>query len=213
MTCGSVPMQAHNKPMISVVIQAGGRSSRMGTDKALVELGGQTMIEHVISRVQHLGEEVLVTTNRPKSYAFLNLPMASDEVPGAGALPGLRTALRAARGVFVVLVACDIPFVSPALLRLLIERVQEADVAVPVWEDRFQPLCAVYRRETVLQAVEDALAAGKKRMISFFEDVRVVEVNSAEIAHHDPDGLTFFNINTPEELQIARERVAADSAR
>lgn len=181
----------------------------MGQDKALVPLGGKPMVEHVIAAVRPISDSLLLVTNYPETLAFLNLPMVGDREPGAGALPGLQTALSAASSELVLLVACDMPFVSTPLLRYLIERVEQADAAVPIWADRFQPTCAVYRREPCLAAVEAALAAGKKRMIGWFEAVEVVGVDSAEIEPHDPTGRTFFNVNTPDELMQAERMLEA----
>lgn len=190
--------------MITIVIQAGGRSSRMGQDKALVPLAGKPMIEHVLANVEGLGDETVITTNQPEKYTYLGHRLVSDAVPGAGALPGLQTALQAAQGDFVLLVACDMPFVSHAFAAYLLSLAPEADVVVPMWEE-YQTMCAVYAREPVLQAVENALARGQKRMIAFYEKVRVLVVPALTIAQFDPQGYTFFNVNTPADLIQAEQ--------
>jgi molybdenum cofactor guanylyltransferase len=195
--------------MLSVVIQAGGRSSRMGEDKGLVLLAGRPMIEHVLTRVAGLGDETLITTNRPDDYAYLGLRMASDPKPGAGALPGLRTALEAAQGDMVLVLACDLPFVNRLLLEHMVAQCTNADVVVPQWEGTYQTLHAVYNRKRTLRAVEEALAAGERRMISFYPQLRVHTVTPDEIHQFDPQGRSFFNVNTPEELQEA-ERLLAE---
>lgn len=194
--------------MLSVVIQAGGQSSRMGRDKALVPLADQPMIQHVLARLVGLGDETLVTTNNPDRFEFLDLPLVSDEDPGAGALPGLRTALRAARGDRVLIVACDMPFVNRLLLEYLITLSTQADVVVPRWNDRYQTMQSVYARKNCLAAVEDALAQGERRMISFYPQVKVRIVSPEEIAEYDPRGRSFFNVNTPEDLFEAEQLLA-----
>lgn len=196
--------------MLSVVIQAGGQSSRMGRDKALVPLADQPMIQHVLARLVGLGDETLVTTNNPDRFEFLDLPLVSDDDPGAGALPGLRTALRAARGDKVLVVACDMPFVNRLLLEYLITLSTQADVVVPRWNDRYQTMQSVYARKNCLAAVEDALAQGERRMISFYPQVKVRIVSPEEIAEHDPRGRSFFNVNTPEDL-LEAERLLAQA--
>lgn len=190
-------------PQITIAIQAGGRSSRMGQDKGLALLAGKPMIEHVLARVAGLGQEILITTNNPAGYAYLGLPMAGDAEPGAGALPGLYTALSAARAETVLLLACDMPFVNRALLVYLLSLADQADVIVPYWQDQYQTMHAVYARDPVRAAVAVALARGQKRMIGFYDQVRVRAVAAAEITPFDPDGLTFFNANTPAELAAA----------
>lgn len=189
--------------MISVVIQAGGESSRMGRDKGLVPLAGRPMIEHILTRVDGLGGELLITTNDPDDYEYLGIPLASDEVPGAGALPGLYTALSASKGNTVLLIACDMPFVNRLLLEYLLSLAHEGDVIVPRWNGMYQTMHAVYARKRTLQAVEAALESGERRMISFYPQVKVRPVTPEEIAEYDPRGRSFFNVNTPEDLAEA----------
>ncbi len=188
--------------MVTLAIQAGGQSRRMGRDKGLVPLAGRPMISHVIERTAHLGDDVLITTNQPEAYSFLGFPMASDPVPGAGSLAGLHTALQAARGDTVVVLACDLPFVSAPLLEYMLRLSSEADVVIPLRDGEYEPLHAVYRR-ACLAPLESALAAGEKRMISFFPFVRVQPVESDELDRFDPRGMSFFNVNTPAELEMA----------
>ena len=190
-------------PKVTVAIQAGGRSSRMGQDKGLALLAGKPMIEHVLARVIGLGQEILITTNNPAGYTYLGLPLAGDAEPGAGALPGLYTALTAARAETVLLLACDMPFVNRDLLLYLLTLAGQADVIVPYWQGQYQTMHAVYARDPVRAAVAASLAQGQRRMIGFYDQVRVRPVTEAEIAPFDPDGLTFFNANTPAELVAA----------
>ena len=195
----------HNR---CVSIQAGGASSRMGQDKALLPLAGRPVILHVLDAVEDLAERVIVTTNRPADYQFLNLPLQQDEEPVAGALEGLRTALRGANADRTLVVACDMPFLQSSLLEHLFEQSTEADVTVPRWNDRLQPLCAVYS-QACLPALERSLAAGDKRMISFHDQVKVHVVKADTVARFDPEGLSFLNLNTPEDLAAAEKRLAA----
>jgi molybdopterin-guanine dinucleotide biosynthesis protein A len=196
--------------MLSVVIQAGGQSSRMGQDKALLPLAGRPMIEHILTRIAGLGDETLITTNEPENFEYLGLPLASDEEPGAGALPGLRTALQAAQGDQVLVLACDLPFVNRLLLEHQLSLVSKADVIVPRWGGNYQTLHAVYARKKVLEAVDEALAQGERRMISFYPQVDVYSLSPEEIAEFDPKGRSFFNVNTPEDLAEA-ERLLAEA--
>lgn len=192
---------------LTIVIQAGGRSSRMGQDKGLVRLGGRPMIEHILEKVDDLGDDVVLVTNTPTQYLHFGLRMAGDETPGAGALPGLRTALRVATGKYVLVVACDMPFLQRDLLHHLIHLAFETDkdVIVPRWDNQLQTMLAVYKRTTCLTAVDHALADHQARMISFFPSVLVHKVEPEEVAQFDPHGRSFLNINTPEELAEAEK--------
>ena len=184
----------------------------MGRDKALVPLAGRPMIEHVMTRLTGLGDELLITSNQPDELDYLGAPIFTDEEPGAGALPGLRTALEAAKGDRVLVVACDMPFVNRLLLEHLLALGKAADVVVPVWEERYQTMHAVYSRKKCLNAVEEALAEGDQRMISFYSQVKVRPVPSEEVAAIDAEGLSFFNVNTPEDL-VEAERILKGSRR
>ncbi len=198
--------------MRTIAIQAGGQSRRMGQDKALVPLAGRPLISHALDRVAGPGDEILITTNHPANYGFLQARLVSDETPGAGALSGLRTALASARGETVLVLACDMPLVSRPLLEHLLAHAAEADVVIPRREGEFEPLHAVYAR-SCLPAVEAALAAGEARMISFFGRVRVLPIEEEEWRRFDPDGRGFFNVNTPADLTRAREYLAAQPHR
>jgi molybdopterin-guanine dinucleotide biosynthesis protein A len=191
--------------MITIAVQAGGKSSRMGEDKALIRLGGIPLIERVLTRIDGLADEILITTNRPETLAHLNLRMAGDEVPGAGALQGLKTALSAARGEVVLILSCDTPFVSRELLEHLLDRAHEADVIVPKHGDKYEPLQAVYNRARCLPAVEAALVSGERRMVSFYPQVRVLPIEEHVLSKLDPSGLSFFNLNTAEDLERAEQ--------
>jgi molybdopterin-guanine dinucleotide biosynthesis protein A len=191
----------------TIVIQAGGESRRMGKDKGLVEFRGQPLVVHVLSRVASLADEILVTTNNPHGYFFLDLPLVPDLLQGHGALGGLYTALSAARNPLVGVVACDMPFVNPGLLSagrdLLVN--SEADLVIPRTSQGLEPFHAVYRRRTCLPAVESALKAGKRRVDAWFPQVVVRYLTQEEIQRHDPQGWAFFNINTPADLEEAKQ--------
>ncbi len=198
-----------NKDQITLSVQAGGQSRRMGRNKALVPLAGRPMIEHVLERVKDLADEILITTNQPAELEYLGYRLVSDEQPGAGALPGLKTALAAASGEFVLVVACDMPFLNHSLLRHMLKLAPATDLVVPYWEDNFQTLHAVYRRTSCLSAVQTALARGDRKMISFYPEIRIREILPAEISRFDPDGMSFFNVNTPDDLARAEAYLAS----
>lgn len=191
--------------MISVIVQAGGESSRMGQNKALVPFLGDLLIRRVLRRVSMLGDEVIITSNQTAGFESLPTPLVADVYSGVGALCGLYTALCAAFFPVVVVVACDMPFVNAALLKKQIKILLEegVDAVVPRSEGGFEPFHAVYQRDPCLKAVKAALEDGQKRMISWFPAVRVREVTLAEIRDSDPLGRSFYNVNTPSEVQQA----------
>jgi molybdopterin-guanine dinucleotide biosynthesis protein A len=185
----------------------------MGQDKALLPFLSKPLITRVISRVADLADEVLVTTNTPENYRFLDLPLVSDVYPGRGALGGLYTALNAASHPFVGVVACDMPFVSPDLLEAELDLLVSTgcDAAMPLIEGGTEPFHAVYRRAVCLPAIQVALQADKWKVNSWFSDVNMRYVSPEEILEHDPRQLAFWNVNTPEEFRLA-EQMAAEEA-
>lgn len=199
--------------MLTVCIQAGGQSSRMGEDKALKTFLGRPLIQRVAERLSAIADELIVTTNRPDDYRFLNLPLYSDLKSDRGALGGLYTAIASAKHPIVGVAACDMPFASPSLLeaarKLLLE--EESDVVIARSEEGYEPLHAVYRRETCLPAIESAIDADQWKVIAWFPQVKVRVLTSDEIKQCDPEGLAFWNVNTPEEFSKA-EQIALRSA-
>jgi len=197
--------------MLSIVIQAGGRSTRMGENKALKPFLGRPLVQRVIERLAPAADELLVTTNQPEDYAFLNLPLITDIKPGRGPLGGLYTALISAKYPSVAVVACDMPFASAPLLvaatGFLNE--EEADVVIAETSDGFEPLHAVYRRGTCIPAIESAIGADQWRVVSWFPHVNIRRLTPDELGRYDPDGLAFWNVNTPEEFTEAERRAGS----
>ena len=200
--------------MLSLVIQAGGESRRMGTDKALLPFLGQPLILRPLTRLVSIADEVMVTSNQPENYLFLGLSPVRDLLPGLGALGGLYTALSAARYPYVAVVACDMPFASLEILALELILLQEtgADAVIPRSEAGTEPFHAVYRRETCLPQVHAALQADKRRVDAWFERVNIRYVEEEEIITYDPGRLAFFNINTFEELMEAEVLARKDTS-
>ena len=193
---------------ISVAILAGGQSSRMGVNKAFVQVGGQPIIERVIERVRGLGDELFVVTNNPQEYTRLGLPTHTDLIPGQGPLGGLYTAVASAQGAHVLIVGCDLPFLNPDLLRFLIDLRAGYDVVVPLNQEGYpRTIHAVYG-QVCLDPIRRRLESGHLKVLDFYSEVRVREVTGDEIDRFDPERLSFFNVNTPEDLAEAR-RLAA----
>jgi molybdopterin-guanine dinucleotide biosynthesis protein A len=192
----------------SIVINAGGKSTRMGRDKALLDIGGKPMIEQILNQTSGLGDPLIVTNN-PEAYAYLNLPMVGDLLPDKGPLGGLYTAIQSATGAYAVVLACDMPFVNRPLLEFMMQEAESFEAVVPrllsaeTGKVEAEPFRAVYAK-ACLEPIQRALAAGKMRMISFFPDVRLRWMEEGEIKQYDPELLTFKNCNTPKELEEVR---------
>jgi molybdopterin-guanine dinucleotide biosynthesis protein A len=189
---------------VTGVVQAGGKSARMGgAPKALMELGGRRLIERVVGVVREVVDDVLVVTNTPDLYRFLGLPMVPDTFPDHGSLGGIYSGLAAAPGEAAFTVACDMPFLCPAVARLVVERAGEADVVVPRAAEQLQTLHALYGK-ACLPHMEARLRAGRLKVAGFFDAVRVLELAEDEVAPHADPARVFMNVNTPAELERAR---------
>jgi len=192
---------------ITGVIQAGGKSTRMGGEpKALLDLGGRRIIDRVVDVMTAITDDLLIVTNTPDLYASLGLPMVPDTFPDGGSLGGIYSGLRAASGASAFTVACDMPFLSADVARLVVGRAPEADVVIPRTGGQLETLHACYAK-SCLGPMEARIRAGRLRITGFFEAVRVLEIPEAEVARIASPEVVFMNVNTPEELERARALV------
>lgn len=199
---------------LSAAVLAGGKSSRMGQDKAFLTLtdGGQPMIETVLERLQAIADDVLIVANDPARFASLGVRVVPDLEPGMGALAGIQAALSGAAYDHCLVVACDMPFLNPALLHAMATLPRDYDVLAPYLPGAsrqsrdgrtYQTLHAIYGK-ACLPAIAAQVATGNRQVIGFFPGVRVRPLEIEEVQEHDPDLRSFFNANTPEALEIAR---------
>ncbi len=195
---------------LSAAVLTGGLSRRMGTDKALVEMGGRTMLELVVAAVGTVSDDVFLVGDRPAYHRF-GLRIVGDDFPGCGALGGIATALRNAVHDRVLVVGCDMPALSPRLLAAM-ARLDDADAIVPTTAARrsaqggdqtYETLHAIYRR-SCLPAIERRLAAGELKAARFLADVRVLALDESWLREHDRDLASFDNVNTPDDLTRLR---------
>ena len=179
----------------------------MGQDKALMPFLGRTLLERVMKRVSSLGDDLFITTNHPSKYQGYGVPLFRDVMPGKGALGGLLTALSSAQNPFLVVVACDMPFVNRDLLALAVDRLQShhVDVVIPHTKKGYEPFHAAYRLETCLPAIKAALNSGERRLISWFPAVKVSSINEDVLMEFDPRQVAFWNVNTTEDFQNAEK--------
>jgi molybdopterin-guanine dinucleotide biosynthesis protein A len=196
-----------------VIILAGGRSTRMGTNKALLRLspGGHTIIERVVSRLGEAGlAPDLLITNTPREYAFLGVPMVPDDLPGAGPLGGILTALNHSPCERVLVVACDMPMLNPLLLRYMASLPGDYDALIPRWADvlgreTLETLHAIYSRRCI-GPIGERIRAGELKVAALAENIRVRYLNEGEMRRYDSELQSFRNVNTPEDWEeLARE--------
>jgi len=197
---------------VTGVILAGGSSRRMGQNKATMRLGAETIIEHVIRRLRAITADVLVITKTPALYAHLGLPMYTDIVPDMGTLGGIYTGLTYAANPSVLCVGCDMPLLQPNLLSYLASILEDYDAVVPYVEEggssapTFQTLSAVYSKRCV-PVIHQMLVEGELRVHALYDRIAVRRVEPQEWQKFDPQGLSFFNVNTPADFEKAAQMI------
>ena len=203
---------------LSVAILAGGQSRRMGRDKALLDVGGRALIEHVIERARPVASEMMLIASDRPAYARFGLRVVPDRYPQSGALGGIYTAIAEAEYHHCLVLACDMPFVNTDLLRYMASVPRDYDVLVPSLaperstqgeRETLETLHAIYGK-TCLPAIERQLQEGILKVIGFFSQVRVERIPEEVVRQYDPNLLSFYNANTPEEYEWVRRRYAGD---
>jgi molybdopterin-guanine dinucleotide biosynthesis protein A len=211
----------------AAAILAGGRGTRLGgADKGALVIGGRTILDRQLDVLSALVDRIVVVggDHPPASARGVHVPHVADRHPGLGPLAGLQAALHHFSGPtaagasterppveVLLIVACDLPFLSPAFLALLLDRAlagaAEVDAVVPRTEDRLHPLCAAYNRR-VRRAVDVRVASRALAVRALFDDLRVAILGPEVIATFDPEGVMLWNVNTPEEYERACARAA-----
>ncbi|RKU20267.1 hypothetical protein C6500_09190 [Candidatus Poribacteria bacterium] len=222
-------LNADRNPLpVTGVILAGGKSRRMGENKALMQLGDDSLIGHVINRIHRVTDEILLITNSPTEYAHLGVSMRGDILTGTGALGGIYTGLTHASHDAVLCVACDSPFLEPKLLTYLVSVLGEYDAVMPYTyssnEDivvknpshstdqiTLQTLCTVYSKRC-LPIITSMLQESELRVHALQERAHIKRVSPEIWQAFDPDGISFFNINTPEDFESADAYMRSQAA-
>jgi molybdopterin-guanine dinucleotide biosynthesis protein A len=199
---------------ISCIILAGGKSTRLGHDKVLETVGNTSLLEQVISRIDPLSKEIIIVTAKERTFTQLasrpKVKIVSDIFPGQGSLGGIYTGLVKSDSFYNLVVAADMPFVNTSLLRYMIGICEGFDFVLPRVNGLFEPLHAIYSKNCITP-IESILNEGKKVIVELFKYVKVKYVESDEVDKFDPQHLSFFNINTKEELELAKKIAAGDT--
>ncbi|HDR15386.1 MAG TPA: molybdenum cofactor guanylyltransferase [Desulfobacteraceae bacterium] len=185
---------------VAGVILAGGRSSRYGRNKALVHLDHVPLIERVLRVMTSIFHNVVLITNTPDEYGYLQIPMSLDIIPGLGPLGGIYTGLKVIPARSAFFVACDMPFLNPCLIRHMVAVREEFDVVVPRISGKVEALHGLYSKKC-LSNIESQIKSGTYQIFRFFSAVSVRFVDDDEVKKWDPALRSFLNINTPDELK------------
>ena len=189
------------------IILAGGSGSRLGQNKALVSVAGCSLIEWVVDVLRPLVSDLLLVTQAAEPLVTLDLPTVTDVYPGVGTLGGLHAGLDAMRTEYGLVVGCDMPLLNADLLCYMMSQASGYDVVMPRIGKYHEPLHALYSKRCVPN-IERSILAGRRRILYALSGARIRYIEESEIDRFDPDHLSFFNVNTPEELERARALLA-----
>lgn len=188
---------------VGAVILAGGKSSRMGTNKALLKINEMTGIERIIRELSPVFRNPILVTNNPESYQFLRLRLTQDHFPGKGPLAGIHAGLMASSHEVNLITACDMPFVSAALAWELVNKIRDYDVVVPVIMGRQHPLFSVFKKKVALE-IEDSIKNDHLSMKQLLEKLNVLYVTEHDLDNKVNLERIFFNMNSPNEYEKAK---------
>jgi molybdenum cofactor guanylyltransferase len=195
--------------MRSVLILAGGSGSRLGIDKSLIEFGGKPLILQSAERLMHFADQLIVVVRDEQQHKLLSriVPEAHfvcDRISGYGPVAGLATGLEYVSNDYVFVTGCDLPFLNVEVIAKLFELVEDYDAVVPIQaKSIIEPLHAVYYRDSTIQACIRALKRGARKISAPLEHLRVRYLPVESFRAVDPELLTFFNLNTKEDLEEA----------
>lgn len=199
---------------ISSVILAGGKSLRLGHDKITEKVGNVTLLEKVISRIDSLSKDIVIVTAEERSFKEFadnnKVKTVADIFPGRGSLGGIYTGLKKSETFYNLVIAADMPFLNGELLAYMTEVAEGFDFVIPKIGTFFEPLHAIYSKNCIAP-IETMIKKNRRVIIELFDFVKVRYVEAEEIERFDPEHLSFFNINTVEDLELARK--IADGAK
>ena len=192
------PVKAHIKDVTGIIL-AGGKSSRFGSNKAFVEISGIPLIERISLLMRSIFEQVILISNTPDEYSFLNLPIHADHIPGLGPIGGIYTGLDIISNHSGFFVACDMPFINPELIRYMVDIKDEFDAVIPRVSRFVEPLHSIYGR-TCLNQIKKLIESGIYQTFRSYQKLNIRYVEEEEIRAIDPELKSFLNINKPDEL-------------
>ncbi|MFD2925747.1 molybdenum cofactor guanylyltransferase [Halobacillus naozhouensis] len=185
-------------------VLAGGGSTRMGTDKAVLPLGDQTVLERITNELSHCCDRVVINRDQPFPTTALTIDVVHDTFLDAGPLAGLHAVLKNGSESFVLLSACDTPFIQKEVFHEMFQAFsKEKHAIVPIYENRIQPLSGIYRR-SLLPVVERLLQEGQRSMRSLLDQINVQYMSDFRSISEEAAADHFFNMNTQEEYDTAR---------
>jgi molybdenum cofactor guanylyltransferase len=192
---------------ITGIILSGGKSTRMGTNKAFIEIDGVPMIERIYGLLKSRFQEILIISDQGELFSNLEVTVHGDLIPQLGAIGGLYSGLFFASFPYSFCVACDMPFLNVRLVDYLIKRINGFEAVVPKTRDGLQPLHAIYSK-ACMEPIKKLIDRGRTKIIDFYPEAKVRFVDEDEFHVLDPENRSFINVNTPEDLAVLKAKVS-----
>lgn len=189
---------------MTAIILAGGKSSRMGQDKALIKVDGMPLVKRQIILLKRIFKKIIIVANGSKKYRFRGVKMVTDIIPNQGPLGGIYTGLATSNSFYNFVLACDMPFINEALIRYMIKNRDNYDVLIPRIDGKFHPLFGIYSKNCI-PIMEKAVRKDKLNVSTIFPKVKTGFISRKEIKRFDKQLLSLVNINTKEDLEMMRE--------
>ena len=184
------------------IILAGGKNSRMGTNKAFLQINGVRLIDNILGIFQEIFNEIIIVTNKPLAYIeFSTASIVTDVYKGKGPLGGIYTGLFYSKNNYAFVSSCDMPYLNKDFILSMTEQTGKHDVIVPTCAEGFQPLHAIYSRNC-LPAIKRLLITNKLKVTGFYNEMHLLKIPREKIQPFNPDDRLFLNINTPDDLKV-----------
>ncbi|MEH7111020.1 molybdenum cofactor guanylyltransferase [Neobacillus niacini] len=195
----------------AAIILSGGKSSRMGTNKALLKLNEKTTVERMVDTLKVYFDDIILVTNETDAYQFLGVKMVPDHYQGMGPLAGFHAGLKASNYDVNFIVACDMPFVSGELAATLVEKIEHYDALIPVINGKKQTLCGVFQKKIVTK-IEECIENGRLPIKHLLDHLNVLYLSEKDLQVYSNIDIerVFFNMNHPHEYEDAKKWVKAD---
>lgn len=187
---------------MTAIILAGGKATRMGcADKAFLRLGREMLIKRQLRLIRKLFKKIIIVTNSPQRYRNLNgVRIVTDLIPNRGPLGGIYSGLQASEDDYNFVLACDMPFINLDLISYMLKKIKGFDIVIPRYNRKFEPLYAVYSRNCI-KPIENGLSRKNLKITRFLQYVKVRIISKKEITQFDLNGISFVNINTPNDYR------------
>ena len=187
------------------VILSGGKSTRMGTNKAFLEIKGERLIDRTVRLFKDLFDEVIVVTNDPLSYLGLDVTIVSDIIKDKGSLGGIYSGLFYASSIHAFIAACDMPYLNKKYIGYMIKQIAQNDIVVPEKSGWMEPLHAIYSKNC-LPPIKNLLMRNELKTTGFYKGLKVLIIPEETTKEFDPLNQMFVNVNTQEELELVKTR-------